>query len=225
VKISSLSRRTGVPIATIKFYLRENLLHPGTPTARNQAEYDETHEKRLRLIGVLTGLGMMPLLSVRSIIEAVDSDKSSAKDVAAAVNDALTAQYAQACAKVAADVDTMQAAGAQVDELVTMFGWRISPDAESRSKLARIIAELRDLGLSPDTPTLAPYAEAAQRLAAYELGLAQADTNAAVAASVVLFETAFAIIRRMAYENQLAAGGKGHQRPRRQRIHIKETSA
>ena len=41
--MGELSRRSGVPIPTIKFYLREGLLPPGVATAANQADYDEEH--------------------------------------------------------------------------------------------------------------------------------------------------------------------------------------
>ena len=57
MRISELSSRTGIPVATIKFYLRENLLHPGVRTAATQAQYDESHEARLRLIRALLGPG------------------------------------------------------------------------------------------------------------------------------------------------------------------------
>src|SRR5256886_17599843 len=46
VRISDLSRQTGVPTATIKFYLREHLLPPGAMTARNQADYGSEHLRR-----------------------------------------------------------------------------------------------------------------------------------------------------------------------------------
>src|SRR5918995_569659 len=53
VRIAELSQRTEIPVATIKYYLREGLLPPGTTTAPNQAQYDEHHVARLRLIRAL----------------------------------------------------------------------------------------------------------------------------------------------------------------------------
>src|SRR2546429_1914232 len=50
VRISDLSRQTGVPTATIKFYLREHLLPPGAMTARNQADYGSEHLRRVRVL-------------------------------------------------------------------------------------------------------------------------------------------------------------------------------
>ena len=39
MRISELSARTGVPVATIKYYLREGLLPEGERTAPTQATY------------------------------------------------------------------------------------------------------------------------------------------------------------------------------------------
>ena len=53
MRISELSRRSGVPVATIKYYVREGLLPAGEPTAINQALYDERHLARIELIRAL----------------------------------------------------------------------------------------------------------------------------------------------------------------------------
>lgn len=43
MKISELSRRTGVPVASIKYFLRQGLLPAGRATAATLAEYGEEH--------------------------------------------------------------------------------------------------------------------------------------------------------------------------------------
>jgi DNA-binding transcriptional MerR regulator len=68
MRISELSRASGVSIPTIKFYLRENLLPQGTATARTQADYPEAHLRRLRLIQALTGIGGLKLRDVRDVL-------------------------------------------------------------------------------------------------------------------------------------------------------------
>src|SRR4051794_4149135 len=73
MRISELSRTTGVPVPTIKFYLREQLLAPGRATAKTQAEYDSTHVERLRLIRALTDVGRMSLATARTVLAAVDA--------------------------------------------------------------------------------------------------------------------------------------------------------
>ena len=54
MRISDLSEATGVPVATVKYYLRERLLHPGEVVSRTQARYDASHVERLTLVRALT---------------------------------------------------------------------------------------------------------------------------------------------------------------------------
>lgn len=73
MRISELADATGVPVATIKFYLREKLLPPGRLTSRTSAEYDADHVERVRLIRALTDAGGLNIASVRRIVDALDS--------------------------------------------------------------------------------------------------------------------------------------------------------
>ena len=50
MRISELASRSGVPPATVKYYLREGLLHPGRALSRTQADYDASHVDRVRLV-------------------------------------------------------------------------------------------------------------------------------------------------------------------------------
>jgi DNA-binding transcriptional MerR regulator len=81
MRISELSSRTGIPLATIKFYLRENLLHQGVRTAATQAQYDESHESRLRLIRALLGPGGLSVAAARSVIRAVEEPPASVHEL------------------------------------------------------------------------------------------------------------------------------------------------
>ena len=65
MRISELSRESGVPVATIKFYLRERLLPDGVLTSATQAQYDETHVARLRLVRALIGPGGLSIAAAR----------------------------------------------------------------------------------------------------------------------------------------------------------------
>lgn len=47
VRISELSRASGVSTATIKYYLREKLLPEGRLTSATQAQYGQAHVDRL----------------------------------------------------------------------------------------------------------------------------------------------------------------------------------
>lgn len=77
MRISELSSQTGVPVATIKFYLRENLLHEGVRTAATQAQYDQTHVARLRLIRALLGPGGLSVAAAHQVIRAIEEPPES----------------------------------------------------------------------------------------------------------------------------------------------------
>jgi DNA-binding transcriptional MerR regulator len=81
MRISELSSRTGVPVATVKFYLREDLLHPGVRTAATQARYDESHEARLRLIRALLGPGGLSVAAAHRVIQAVEEPPDSVHEL------------------------------------------------------------------------------------------------------------------------------------------------
>jgi DNA-binding transcriptional MerR regulator len=77
MRISDLSAQTGIPVATIKFYLRENLLHAGVRTAATQAQYDESHVARLRLIRALLGPGGLSVAAAHQVIQAIEEPPES----------------------------------------------------------------------------------------------------------------------------------------------------
>ena len=64
MRLAELSRRSGVSRSTLKYYLREGILPPGEPQARNQARYGPAHLERLALI---TGLREVAGLSIEAI--------------------------------------------------------------------------------------------------------------------------------------------------------------
>ena len=55
IKMSELSRRSGVPISTIRHYIQESLLPPAIKTGKTSAYYTEIHLELLGLIGKKQG--------------------------------------------------------------------------------------------------------------------------------------------------------------------------
>ncbi|MEV4148319.1 MerR family transcriptional regulator [Amycolatopsis sp. NPDC049691] len=74
MRMAELSAESGVPVATVKYYLREGLLPPGERTSPNQARYSAAHVQRLRLVKALTEVGGLPLASVGAVLAAIDGD-------------------------------------------------------------------------------------------------------------------------------------------------------
>jgi DNA-binding transcriptional MerR regulator len=81
VRISELSSHTEIPVATIKFYLRENLLHDGVRTAATQAQYDQSHVARLRLIRALIGPGGLSIAAAHQVIQAIEEPPESVHEL------------------------------------------------------------------------------------------------------------------------------------------------
>jgi DNA-binding transcriptional MerR regulator len=76
MRMAELSAGSGVPVATVKYYLREGLLPAGERTSPNQARYSAAHVQRLRLIKALTEVGGLPLASVGAVLSAIDGGET-----------------------------------------------------------------------------------------------------------------------------------------------------
>ena len=85
MRIAELSRHSNVPTSTIKFYIRDGLLPSGTRSHRNQAQYDESHLRRLDLIRALREVAGLSLEVVRAVLEQVDQSWPDADPVGAAI--------------------------------------------------------------------------------------------------------------------------------------------
>ncbi len=72
LKVSELSERSGVPVATIHHYLREGLLPEPVKTSRNMAYYPPEFVDRLRLIKQLQEERFMPLKVIRELLDGGD---------------------------------------------------------------------------------------------------------------------------------------------------------
>ncbi|HET6652862.1 MAG TPA: MerR family transcriptional regulator, partial [Nocardioides sp.] len=75
--MSELAARTGLPVPTIKYYLREGLLPPGESIGATRAHYDDTHVRRLRLVRALIEVAGLRLEDVRRVLDAIDDEDLS----------------------------------------------------------------------------------------------------------------------------------------------------
>jgi DNA-binding transcriptional MerR regulator len=200
MRISDLSRQADVPIATIKFYLRERLLPPGTSTGPNQASYGDVHLRRLGLIRILTGIGKLDLTCIHTLIVATEDDSLALTDLYDVVHRARAPE-----APPETETDAFRHARADVDRFIANLGWDIESDAPARTRLTHILAALQRLGYDCTADFFAPYAEACALLAVQELNLQSpagitTDRTAAMARTVLL-EAALTATRQMAQKN------------------------
>jgi DNA-binding transcriptional MerR regulator len=205
VKISELSQASGVSIPTIKFYVREGLLPAGRLIVQNQAEYEEDHVRRLRLIRALVEVGDLPLATVRRVLDAVD-------DPDLPIHEALgTAQRALSPDPGAQEGPAVDDARVEVDRLLDELGWLVAPDSPGRHELAVALSTLRRLGWpNANARLFTRYAKAADRLASLEVqrttppGSTRTETMERVVIGTVVFEAVFAALRRLAHERHSA---------------------
>lgn len=213
MRISDLSRRTGVPVATIKFYLRDRLLPPGKPIGRNQAEYGEAHLRRLRLIRAFTNIAHLDLSTVRELLTSIEDERIPIGGLYDVVNRAMLPDE-----PALPETEGVAQAHADVDAFLASLGWHLPPDAAGRKQLADVLAALQRLECECGVEYFTPYAAAAERLTLLELDLlpnggSDAADRAPAVVRAVLLEAAFTAIRRLAQEHLVAQRfGKGPER-------------
>ncbi|WP_020578817.1 MerR family transcriptional regulator [Actinopolymorpha alba] len=204
MRIAELSRRSGIAVPTIKYYLREGLLPPGELTSPNQASYDEHHLHRLRLIRALTDLAQVPVAGVRVVLEVLDSDTMSLHARIGTVHRAISPSR-----RLTASDDARTAAADQVRELIERRDWQVEPDAPAIGTLVETIAVLRTLGQDHLLGTLDSYAEAVERFTELEVAAVTSRTDPdqiaeSVVIGTILGETLISALRLLAQENNSA---------------------
>ncbi|GAA1456624.1 MerR family transcriptional regulator [Nocardiopsis exhalans] len=157
MRISELSQRSGVPVPSIKFYLREGLLHRGELTSPNQARYDESHLNRLRLVSALTEVGGLSVAGARDVLQAIDSDEPNLDD--------LMGVTLKAVQPFTGAPEPTEAELAEADALTERHNWYVHPDSPLRAELARVLSALHSTGLAPDWEWIDDYARAADAVA------------------------------------------------------------
>jgi DNA-binding transcriptional MerR regulator len=203
VRISELSRVTGVAIPTVKYYLREGLLARGDATAPNQADYGSVHAHRLHLIRVLREVGGLTIGQVAAVLAAIDDDSVPRHELFGVAQRALERPRA---APVSEEVTL---ARDEIDRLLTELGWEVSAEAPARRSLADVLVALRTLGRDCGPEVFLPHARAAAQVAEQEVSGLEAESDRAAAVErlvvgTVVFEAALCALRRLAHEHHSA---------------------
>ncbi|MEV6364586.1 MerR family transcriptional regulator [Nocardia asteroides] len=198
MRISELSERSGIAVATIKYYLREGLLPPGARTSPNQASYDESHLRRLRLVRALIEVGGLPVATVGEVIAAVDSPELPMFHLLGVVQDSISATVPQA------DDAEWERAAATVRAEMDRRGWDMKPSPAAIDTLTSVLVRLAQLGYADwGTTALPAYFDGARTVAENDVATALAaggrdDIIDAVVVLTILGDTALATIRRIA---------------------------
>jgi DNA-binding transcriptional MerR regulator len=193
MRISQLSTASGVPMATIKYYVREGLLPEGNRRAENQVDYDDSHVRRLALIRAFVSVAGLSIAATRKVLDAVASDLEVG-EVFEVAQRTVTEQ--------AGSVD--DEALSKVDRIVD--GWHFRPDNPGRVAAAQVLTALDAVGQPYSAEWLQGYAAAARLTADRDIDeLAELATREEQAEMVVigtiLGDKLFAALRRIAQED------------------------
>lgn len=207
--VSQLARETHVPVARIKFYLRERLLRPGDPNAEKRAFYSTEHVHRLWLIHTLRQVAGLPVPAIRVLCQQLDGDGQG--DLSRTISQVIDALSPRPRVASAVPARELTRARRELSRWFAAEGMRIRPDARALGDLAHAVAGLRQL-FGPEFPVAAlkPYLESMRALAEHDFAviapLLKDRTSAALAATrgTVLWEPALLLLRRIAHEDVAA---------------------
>ncbi|KOG58074.1 MerR family transcriptional regulator [Streptomyces virginiae] len=200
MRIGELSRRTGVPVPTIKYYVREGLLPAGELSSPNQASYDEGHERRLRLIRALLEVGGLSVAAIGDVLVAIDDREQPVHKLLGTASRRLVPEYGDGGGQ--GDAEAVLARE-KVARLIEARGWRVGPQNKAVGALEAALASLARVGHGSFAELLDDYADAAEQVARVDLEYTarrvdREDLVEAVVVGTVVGDAMFAALRRMA---------------------------
>lgn len=190
MRISELANRCGLPVGTVKYYLREGLLPAGEPTSATQSQYGDEHVARLRLVRALLGTGGLSISAAREVLDLIDDPGLSVHHLLGAAHGALPPT-----ADSGADL-------AHAMEVVNRSGWQAAAETPALRQLAGALEALSAAGFDVTLEMLDRYARAATDIA--EGDVAETPTHSPEAAiryvviGTVLLEPVLLAMRRLA---------------------------
>lgn len=196
MRISALAAAAGLPVATVKYYLREGLLHPGTPTSATQSTYDDSHLRRLRLVRALLGPVGLSVQQARSVLQLVDDPGD---DLYATLGQAVSA-LPPAQAERGDESDPYPRARAALAQLGQVY----DPDFAAVAQLEGALAAAESAGMPISDERLAHYGRALADVAEFDLDRMPREPHGAVEYTVLgtaLYEPVLLALRRLAHQD------------------------
>jgi DNA-binding transcriptional MerR regulator len=213
IKMSAFARRSGVPVPTIKHYVRERLLPEPKRTSRNMAYYDAALVPRVKAIKRLQSTLHLPLHVIRGVLDRLGDD-ALASDVA--VDATIARVLAELSPPESVRRSALLAEGVDPSELALFRSLGIvTPEPRGDDEiyrgddvsLLRLLGEARRAGLSASMlppETLRAYVSVLQELVRVELQMfragvvpiAGADLSKLTEVATTLSERLVVLLRR-----------------------------
>ena len=195
MRISELAERADLPVATIKFYLREKLLMPGAPVSATRSDYGEQHVRRAVIARALTESAGLSVQQAREVFRLIDAHENDLFD---------TLGRAIAVLPPATEpADDYPRARAVIEKLGQLYDPRFAAVAQ----LERALANAEAAGVPLDDERLAIYGPSIRAIAEYDVSKVPAEREQAVEYAVLgtaLHEPVIVALRRLAHQDAAA---------------------
>jgi len=196
MRISELAERSGVPLPTVKYYLREGLLMPGAATSATSASYDDRHVRRLALVRALASQGL-PLEKIRTVVDLVDDPR-----------DDLSTALGRAIAALPPYVADTGSDSPRARRVLERLGQRYDPRSTAVAQLEQALVALEAAGLQMDEHRLDAYGRHIRAIAEVDLELLPTGSREATIEAAVLgtalYEPVLTALRRLAHQHLAA---------------------
>jgi DNA-binding transcriptional MerR regulator len=177
MRMQDLSRAAGLPVPTVKYYLREGLLAPGERVGPNQAQYGAGHLRRLKQVRALVEVGGLSVAEVRSVLGAGESRPRRAPSTHVSDED-------------------RQWAMARIAAIAQANHWAITDDAPAVTALTRVLCTVREFCPDAVLDRIDEYAGLADAIADIDLAARHDQV------SMVLGDALLAALRQLARDSR-----------------------
>ena len=197
MRLAELCAATGVPSATVKYYLREGLLPAGEWVSARRAEYGPEHVERLRLIRALVDGAQLSIDGVRRIVEAIEQPPPSQHDFFGVAQQAINGPPPE----VEVAEETLEA--------LRRLGWS-GCEPLALAHLQAALDTAARAGFAVTGERLVAYGQALSDVAQYDLDALMADPAVVtpsgalrhVAVGTVVTDPVLVALRRLAQEQE-----------------------
>jgi DNA-binding transcriptional MerR regulator len=195
MRVSELVATSGVPLATVKYYLREGLLMPGESTSATQSSYGEEHVERLALIKALAGAGLS-IDRIGTVLRLIEHPEKT-----------LFETLGRAIAELPpydVDADDYPRAKAALEKLGQVY----DPRFVAVAQLERALRAAEEVGIPMTDERLEVYGRHIRGIAEFDLSLMPESVEAAVEYSVIgtaVYEPVITALRRLAHQDIASA--------------------
>lgn len=196
MRISELSERSGVPVATVKYYLREGLLAPGEPLNARESSYDDSHVARLALIRGLVHVLGASIAQVHQVLTLIEAPGLMPLEAMGNASSALpTVGHGEG--------EGDQGPPQRAIDVLTKAGLRFDPASPNVRQLDTALGLADSVGIPVEDEHITAYIQAARQVARADFDrIPWADLEAATTFAVLgtaVYEPVLAALRRLAH--------------------------